>query len=463
MRELQKAMIEQNREKKLLEAAKAYAFEYMDSIKERRAFPSQKALEDLAVFDEKLPEKTGNAMEVVDMLHRYGSPATAASTGGRYFGFVNGSFIPVSMGAKWLADVWDQNSATPTSCPIASKLEEVCERWLAELLGLPMGTAAGFVSGSSIATLCGLAAGRNELLRRNGWDISEKGLSKSPTIKIVLGKEAHATVFKALSILGFGKRDIIELATDGQGRIIPGEMPGFDSLTLAILQAGNVNSGAFDPIRQICEKAQGTGAWIHVDGAFGLWAAASNERRHLTCGIELADSWSLDGHKTLNAPYDSGVIMCKDRSALASAMQASGSYLLSGENRNGMMHTPEMSRRARSVELWSILKYLGKSGVADLVDGLCDRALDFAEGLKAEGFEIHNDVVFNQVVTSGKTDDETDRILKCLESGGSVWCESSHWKGRKVIRISVCSWNTDEEDVRRSVEAFVSARGHQSC
>ena len=231
-----------------------------------------------------------------------------------------------------------------------------------------------------------------------------------------------------------------------------------DSLTMAVLQAGNVNSGAFDPIRQICQKAKGTGAWIHVDGAFGLWAAASDKTKHLTDGIELADSWSLDGHKTLNTPYDSGVILCKDRSALASAMAASGSYLLSGESRNGMMYTPEMSRRARAVELWSVLKYLGKAGVAEVVDGLCDNALLFAEGLKAKGFVIHNDVAFNQIVTSGKTPEETEKILRNMTSDGVCWCGSSIWKGLPVIRISVCSWETDEGDIHRSIEAFASAR-----
>ena len=458
MKELRKEMMKQNREKNLLEAAKTYAFEYMDTISERRAFPSEKAIKNLSIFHEDLPNQTGDAMEVLDMLHSYGSPASVASTAGRYFGFVNGSFIPVSMAAKWLADVWDQNSATPTSSPIVAVLEELCEEWLADLIGLPSGTAAGFVSGSSLASLCGLAAGRNELLKRNGWDFEEKGMNGAPRIRVIVGAEAHATVFKGLSILGFGKRDIYRVAVDEEGRMIADEVPTLDSLSLIVLQAGNVTSGAFDPFKVICKRASEKGAWVHIDGAFGLWAAASKDRKRLTEGIELADSWSLDGHKTLNTPYDSGVVLCRDRAALANAMQASGSYLLSVNKRNGMMHTPEMSRRARAVEMWAVLKYLGREGVASMVDDMCDKASLLAKGLEAQGFTIHNDVVFNQVVTSGKSADETESLLKNLESDGTIWCGGSSWHGIPVVRISVCSWQTSEDDVKKSVQAFVEAR-----
>lgn len=458
MQSLKTVMKAQNADKELLERAKAYAFEYMDTIKERNVFPSDMALSGLKAFEEDMPSSTGNAAEVLEMLHEYGSPATVASAAGRYFGFVNGSFIPVSMAARWLADVWDQNSAMPASSPIAAKLEEVCEKWLAKLIGLPENTAAGFVSGSSIATLCGLAAGRNELLRRRGWDITEKGFSGAPRIKVVIGEEAHATVLKGLFLLGFGKNDIHKVPVDEQGRMRADKMPKPDSLTLLVLQAGNVHSGAFDPFLTIREKTAGTGAWIHIDGAFGLWAAASKKRRRLADGIELADSWSMDGHKTLNTPYDNGIILCRDRTALASAMYASGAWLHSGNDRNGMAYTPEMSRRARAVELWAVLKYLGKSGVASMIDDLCDKAVSLAEGLRSEGFPIHNDVVFNQVVTSGKTPGETGRILDRLSSDGTLWCGGSTWKGMPVIRISVCSWETDDDDIQRSIDAFKAAR-----
>ena len=387
-------------EKGLFETAKSYAYAYMDAVHDRVVFPTQGVIDRLDVFDEPFPENSCDPEELLRLLHEFGSPATVAQTGGRYFGFVNGNAVPVALAAKWLSDVWDQNPAVYVISPIVAQLETICERWLRNLLGLPENTVAGFVSGTSVATLCGLAAGRNALLKRLHWDVHAKGLFDAPKIRIVLGDQAHASVFKALSILGFGRESAERVPVDDQGRMDVDRMPALDDHTLVIAQAGNVCSGAFDSFDRICDRAAPAGAWVHIDGAFGLWAAGSGNKRFLTQGIEKADSWSVDAHKTLNAPYDCGIILSKHREALLEAMQASDSYIQYSGKRDGMMYTPEMSRRARAVELWATLKFLGKSGVEELVDGLCDRARQFAERLDAEGFRILNDVVFNQVLVS---------------------------------------------------------------
>jgi len=343
--------------------------------------------------------------------------------------------------------------------PIASKLEEICEKWLVELLGLPSGTAAGLVGGTSTATLCGLAAGRNELLKRAGWDVNTRGLFGAPPIRVVVGEQAHATVFKALALLGLGKDRVEKVPVDSEGRIIAEKMPKLDNNTLIIIQAGNVNSGAFDPIDQICDMVNRSGSYVHIDGAFGLWAAASSSKKSLTYGLEKADSWSVDAHKTLNNPYDCGIILCKNRDVLVSAMQASGSYIQYSANRDNMLYTPEMSRRARAVELWATLKFLGRQGVAELIDGLCQIALLFSQKLSDNGFHILNDVVFNQILVECDTPEETRSTLENIQKSGECWCGGAVWNSKPVIRISVCSWATTPKDVDRSVSAFVKARG----
>jgi glutamate/tyrosine decarboxylase-like PLP-dependent enzyme len=455
---LQGAMRLQHQGRELFEQAKAYACAYLDSAFQRNVFPSDEAIRGLSVFDEPFPAAPGDPAETLRMLHEYGSPATVAQTGGRYFGFVNGSSVPASLAAKWLADVWDQNAALYVISPIASRLESVCEKWLVELLGLPEGTAAGFVSGTSVATLCGLAAGRNELLRRQGWDVNSDGLFGAPEVRVVLGEQAHATVFKALALLGLGRARVETIPADAQGRMRMDRMPGLDGRCLVIAQAGNVNSGAFDPIDEICDRAREARAWVHIDGAFGLWAAGSRSKQHLTRGIQKADSWSVDAHKTLNAPYDCGIILCRNRETLASAMQAAGSYILFSDKRDGMLFTPEMSRRARGIELWAALRTLGRDGVEELVDRLCRHAGRFAGLLRDRGFRILNDVVFNQVLAAGDTPEQTKATLDNLQRSGECWCGGAVWNGEPVIRISVCSWATTDADVDRSVAAFVEAR-----
>ena len=456
--DLQKEMFTQIRAKELFEQAKAYAYAYMDGIRDRNVLPTDQATKALDIFDEPFPTTPGNPAEILQRLHEYGSPATAAQTGGRYFGFVNGGSVPTALAARWLSDVWDQNTALYVMSPIVSQLESVCEKWLVDLVGLPAGTSAGFVSGSSSATLCGLAAARNELLRRQGWDVNADGLFGAPELRVVVGEQAHATVFKALALLGLGRKRVELVPTDDQGRMLADKMPALDGHCLVIAQAGNVNSGAFDPFDEICEHAWSAGAWVHIDGAFGLWAAGSKTKQFLTRGIEKADSWSVDAHKTLNAPYDCGIILCSHREALVTAMQATGSYIHYSEKRDGMLYTPEMSRRARVVELWATLKSLGKEGVEQLVDRLCDHANRFDVELQDRGFRILNEVVFNQVLVACDTPEQTRATLENIQKSGECWCGGAVWNGESVIRISVCSWATTEADVMRTVSAFANAR-----
>jgi glutamate/tyrosine decarboxylase-like PLP-dependent enzyme len=445
-------------EESLFYRAREHALEYMRSIGQRNVYPTVQALEGLEEFRRDLPEDPAAPGEILDMLHRAGSPATVAQTGGRYFGFVNGGILPAALAVKWLIDAWDQNAALYVISPVVSVLEGVCEKWLTELLGLPEGAAAGFVSGTATATLCGLAAGRDELLRRQGWDAGARGLFGAPEIRVVLGAQAHSTVFKALSLLGLGKERITVIPADEHGRIIPGLVPRPDERTLLILQAGNVNTGAFDPFASICDGARKAGSWVHVDGAFGLWAAASSMYRHLTEGVQSADSWSVDAHKTLNAPYDNGIILCRDRDALARSLHMTGSYIAYSDLRDGMRYTPDMSRRARAVELWAVLMALGRKGVAALVEELCGNAQRFADGLKERGFTIRNRVWFNQVLVSCGSPDLTRATLENIQKSGECWCGGATWENEPVIRISVCSFMTTGEDIDRSIRAFVKAR-----
>jgi glutamate/tyrosine decarboxylase-like PLP-dependent enzyme len=451
-------MSEEFRNKDLFNHAQEFAYEYLEKALGRKVFPDVEAIRNMEFFQESFPETPGNAHSILETLHLYGSPATVSQIGGRYFGFVDGGVIPVALAARWLADFWDQNTAVYVMSPIVSKLEEITEGWLCDLFGLPEKTGAGFVSGSSLAIFCGLAAARFRLLQQLGWDVNKQGLGGAPRLRVVAGRQAHATVLKAVALLGFGTDNIEWVEVDSQGRMRADNVPELDERTILILQARNVNSGAFDPIDAICDVARKAHAWVHIDGAFGLWAAGSEELSYLTRGMEKANSWSVDGHKTLNTPYDNGVILCRDREALTQALQASGSYIVYGEERDGMLLTPEMSRRARVIELWAALKYLGKSGVDELVLGLHLRAVQFADELRDAGFQVLNDVVFNQVLVACDSDDLTQRTTELIQKSGECWVGGSRWFDKSVIRISVCSWVTSAEDISRSVRAFVAAR-----
>lgn len=442
----------------LLHEASEYAAAYISGVDDRPVFPDVDALAGLSQFDEPLPAAPTDASLVLRKLHTAGAPATVAQTGRTYFGYVNGGVHPVAHAAEWLSSTYDQNAALYLMSPLVSKLEAVCEGWVAELFALPSGTAAGFVSGSSSAILCALGAARNALLLRQGYDVTQEGLRNAPELKIVLGKQAHASVLKALSLLGFGKKELLFAPVDNFGRILPEKLPALDETTLLILQAGNVNGGGFDPIDTLCEAANESGAWVHVDGAFGLWAAASSRHRHLTRGLEKADSWSVDAHKTLNTAYDSGLVLCRDRNALTRALAASGEYLHFGSERDGMLYTPEMSRRSRVIALWATLKHLGRDGIEELVDQLCDNAAYFGEQLLQHGFVVPIPPCFNQLIFQCETPEVTEATLRQIQLNGVCWCGGSIFYSKPAIRVSVCSHRTTRIDIDRSVAAIVQAR-----
>ena len=455
----QKKMFAEIQDKSLFEQAQKYAFQYLEEAFQRTIFPTEDALDKLSIFDEDMPQNQSEGREVIELLHQYGSPATVPAIGGRYFGFVTGSSLPTGLAAKHLATYWDQNSAMYVMSPLASKLESVVESWLKSIFHLPDTTVAGFVSGTSSANLCGLAAARNRLLKNQRWDVNSNGLFGAPNIRVVAGRQAHSTVIKAIGLLGFGQNSIEFVEVDDQGRIISDLIPELDNRTLLILQAGNVNSGSFDDFSQICEKARNAGAWIHIDGAFGLWAGAAEQLKHLTQGMECAHSWAVDGHKTLNTPYDCGIIMCADREALTEALHMTGSYIVVSKDRDGMFYTPEMSRRARIVELWATLKYLGVSGVDQMITTMHERAVQFADEVSAlDGFTVLNQVVFNQVVVCCDSDEITNKVLEKIQALRECWVGGSVWQGRRVIRVSVCSWATTSDDIATSVRSFAKAQ-----
>ncbi len=456
---LQQSMYSEMAEKEVFEKATEYGYDYLDQAFERNVYPTEKALSDLKYFDEPMPSKGLGAVKVIDILQQYGAPATVTHIGGRYFGFVCGSVVPAGMAAKQLATFWDQCTPMHVLSPVSAKLEAVVEAWLKEIFTLPNQTVAGFVSGTSVANFSGLAAARYRILKNQGWDINDKGLFTAPPIRIVAGNQAHATVLKAIGLLGLGKDNIEWVDTDREGRIIADKVPALDSKTILILQAGNVNTGSFDPFDELCDKAIKANAWVHIDGAFGLWAAASDKLKTYTNGIEKANSWAVDGHKTLNTPYDCGIVMCNDKDALTNALHASGSYLVVNDTeRNGMFYTPEMSRRSRIIELWATMKYLGKSGIGEMINTMNERSIQFAAEIKKiKGFHVLNEIVFNQVLISCESDELTTNTLARVQELRDCWAGGSVWNGKKVIRISVCSWATTAADITRSVQSFKQA------
>ena len=458
MSKIQDAMFQDIRNKDIFEQTQRYAFEYLESVFDRNVYPTEAAMHDLSKFDEALPITSTKAEKVLKQLNQYGSPATTATLGGRYFGFVTGSAVPIGLAAKNLGTFWDQSPALNVISPVGSKLESVVEKWFIDLFNLPKHTSAGFVSGTSAANLCGLAAARYRILQKNDWDINEKGLRNAPQIRVVTGKQAHSTVLKAIAVLGLGKENIEWVDVDNQGRIIPELIPDLDENTILILQAGNVNSGAFDDFDGICEKAKKSNSWIHIDGAFGLWAGAVEALKHLTKGMEKANSWAVDGHKTLNTPYDSGIILCADKEAITSALHMSGSYIIESTERDGMFFTPEMSRRARIIELWAIMRYLGKNGIDEMILTMHKRAKQFANEInQIPGFSVENDIVFNQIIIKCNSDKLTEKVLSNIQMLRECWLGGSMWFGKKVMRVSVCSWATTENDISKSVKSFEKA------
>jgi glutamate/tyrosine decarboxylase-like PLP-dependent enzyme len=431
--------------------------DYLERVHERRVAPAAEAVAKLNALRGPLPSGPTSAETVLHLLDEYGSPATVANGGGRYFGFVNGGCLPAAMAAGWLVTAWDQNAAFLVQSPTAITLEEVALEWMRELFGLPVGTGGAVVTGATMANLTALAAARHALLSRTGWDVEADGLFGAPTITVVVGEEVHPSLLKALGLLGLGRKRVVRVPVDGQGRMRADALPHLDGQTILCLQAGNVNTGAFDPAAAICPAARAAGVWVHVDGAFGLWAAASPEYRKLTNGFELADSWATDAHKWPNIGYDCGIALVREPAALKGAMSIRAAYLEMGGPREPSDYNPELSRRARGVELWAGLRSLGQQGMASIVERTSSHARRFAAGLKAAGYEVLNEVVINQVLVSFGDAEKTLRTISRLQAEGTCWCGSTVWQGRTAMRISVSSWATTKDDVDQSLAAMVKA------
>jgi glutamate/tyrosine decarboxylase-like PLP-dependent enzyme len=444
-----------NKKMDLIDIFSISAKKYLTESNTNPIYPSQKAIDCLQQLNEDLPLDPVSAAEVLSILHETGSPATVKTTSGRYFGFVTGGSLPASMFAKLLATVWDQNAALSVMSPVAATLEEISSRWLISLFGLPENTGVGFVTGATLANFTALAAARHQLLKNTGWDVEAKGLFHAPGITVITGDEVHVSLLKALSMLGLGRERIIRVPADEQGRMIAEKIPSTKGPTIICIQSGNVNTGAFDPAGEICAKHKSANVWIHVDGAFGLWALASQSKKHLGEGINQADSWATDAHKWLNVSYDCGLVFVKNKNALFAAMSATASYLPEISMREPFQYVPDMSREARGIVVWAALKSLGRKGLEQLIERNCRLALKFATALKNAGYSILNDVQLNQVLVSFKDTETTLRIIKKIQEEGTCWCGGTNWQGKTAMRISVSSWATTDEDAELSIAAIL--------
>lgn len=453
-------MVTTNATERLLQSAAQRSAAYLAGIGDRSVAPSPEAVAALARFDLPLPRAGVEPEQVLALLDEVGSPATMAMAGPRFFGFVIGGSLPVSLAAHWLATAWDQNTGLFRVTPGTATLETVALRWLLDLFHLPADAGGAFVTGATVANFVGLAAARHAVLRQVGWDVEADGLFGAPPITVVVGEEAHPTLIKSLGLLGLGRERVVRVPTNGQGRLRAELLPRLSGPAIICAQAGNVNTGACDPFEAICRHAKQSGAWVHVDGAFGLWAAASSDREHLISGVESADSWSTDAHKWLNVPYDCGLAFVRDREALRRAMAITAAYLpTEGPDRNPSDFVPELSRRARGVDVWAALLSLGRAGVADLIERTCRHARRFAEGLREAGHEVLNDVVLNQVLVAFGDAATTERVIAALQVDGTCWCGGTVWQGRTAMRISVSGWNTTDEDVEKCLEAMRRVAG----
>ena len=443
------------------------ALAYLDGLPDRPVAGPAGLAELRAALGGPLPGRPRDPREVVAELARAAEPGLVASGGGRYFGFVVGGATPAALAADWLTSAWDQNAALYVLGPAASVVEEVAGAWLAELLGLPAGVSAGFVTGVQMANRTGLAIGLREVLRRAGWDVEAAGLWGAPPVRVLAGQGRHGTIDRALRFLGVGAAAIEAVDADDQGRMRPEALAATlergDGPAIVCAQLGNVNSGAMDPVGELCRIGHDHRAWVHVDGAFGLWAAASPARRHLVAGVERADSWATDAHKMLNVPYDSGLVFCAHPEAHRAAMGIRSGYLVHGgaEERDPLDYHPEHSRRARAFPVYAAIRALGRQGVADLVERCCRLAGRFAERLAAaDGVEVLNQVVFDQVLVrflagDGDHDAHTRRVVERVQGDGICWMSGTSWQGRAAMRISVSNWSTDEADVDRAVAAIL--------
>ncbi len=439
----------------LLQSVAERAARYLDALHNRKVAPTSDSLHQLTRLDEAFPDGPSDPETVISLLDEIGSPATVATAGSRFFGFVVGGSLPAALAANWLAGAWDQNAGLAVLSPVAAKLEQIAMRWTLDALRLPSGCGVGFVTCATQANFSGLAAARHALLARQGWDAERQGLFGAPPITVVVGDEVHVSVLKALMLLGLGRERIVRVPVDGQGRMRPDSLPPLDAQTILCIQAGNVNTGAFDPADAIIPQAKAAGTWVHVDGAFGLWAAAAPARAHLVNGIEDADSWAIDAHKWLNVPYDSGLVFVRESQHLFAAMAVNAAYLVQGETRDPTHYTPDFSRRARGVEVWAALRSLGREGLADLIERTCGHAARFAQGLREAGYDVLNDVILNQVLVSFGDAETTRRVIAAIQEDGTCWCGGTVWQGHTAMRISVSSWATTAEDVESSLDAII--------
>ncbi len=449
---------------KLLTQTAAHAQKYLDSLQTRIVRETATQAELVAMLGGPLPEQGEDALALIDRLAAAGEVGTVATGGPRYFGFVVGGALPASQAADWLTTTWDQNAGIYVLAPVNSVAEDVAAAWMLDLLGLPKTASVGYVTGCQAAHTTCLAAARHEVLRRAGWDVEQLGLQGAPVINLVAGAEAHVTIFNALRILGLGAKTSKIVPSDAQGRMIAAELDKVlatcDGPTIVCAQAGNVNSGAFDPFDEIAAACRRHNAWLHVDGAFGLWAAVSPALQHLVQGIEKADSWALDAHKWLNVPYDSGIAIVAHPQAHRAAFASTASYVQnSPDKRDPNDWTPEFSRRARGIAVWAALKSLGRAGVRDLIERGCAQARLFAELLsKDPRAKVLNDVVLNQtVVRFGDSDELTNAVIARVQQDGVCWLGGTHWQGKGAMRISISSWMTTDADVRLSVDAILAA------
>jgi glutamate/tyrosine decarboxylase-like PLP-dependent enzyme len=447
----------ERRETELLERADALARRYVAGARDRRVFPDDPAIAALARFDEPLPREGASAEATLALLDEVGSPATTASNGPHYFGFVIGATLPAAAAAERLVLAWDQCASSFDNSPAAATIERIAARWVLEALDLPRESAVSFGTSASACGLACLAAARRALLARKGWDFDRQGLHGAPEIRVVVSELAHATLFKALRILGFGLDRLARAPVDAHGRIDPARLPPLDSGTILCLQAGEVNTGEFDPFGPLIAAARAAGAWTHVDGAFGLWARTSPSLRHMTEGVENADSWTTDGHKWLNTPYDAAMGICRDADALAGAMNADAVYATSSRDSQKNLGL-EFSRRARGIPIWAAMRTLGRDGIAALVERHCRQATRMAGGLRAAGFDVVNRVVLNQVLVRGELDAVTHAIRQAALATGRLWFGATTWQGRAAFRLSVSSWRTTDDDIDAAVAELAAAR-----
>ena len=431
---------------------------YLEDLGSRPVFPRPENVRRLeSALATAMPDGPTPADDVLAFMDDYGSPATVATAGGRYFGFVTGGALPATAAAHTLATAWDQNCFSYTSSPAAALFEQTAIRWLKDIFGFPADSEGTLVTGATMANFTCLAAARHEVLRKAGWDVDKHGLRGSPPIQVIAGQEAHATLFKMISLLGFGRAHVVRVPVDGQGRMNASALPAIQAPSIVCIQAGNVNAGSFDPAPEIIERAHAGGAWVHVDGAFGLWARTSPRRAHLMAGFEAADSLATDAHKWLNVPYDTGVALVRKAESLRAAMSITGDYLLLGQHRDAIDLTPDSSRRARGIDVWAALRQLGRSGLAELIDRHCDQARWLADQLALAGVEILNDVVLNQVVVAFGDDERTRRVIAALQKAGDCWCGGTRWQGREAMRISISSWATTQDDIEITFRAILAA------